>query len=96
MSKTGFFAALVFLAFLSTFFNLSYHFGLKSSVKRDPAAVRKVYDFSHLEGESLERAMRDRILSGIELKRNEDDLEIGLGHFAFRNNQGDRVLACRE
>ncbi len=62
---------------------------------RDPAAIRQVYDFTHLSGSNLEGAVKERLVSGLEIYKDEQGLGIGLGHFAFSLNSGEKVLGCR-
>lgn len=68
----------------------------KFSVERAPAAVRQVYDFSHLRGSALDSAIKERIVVGMELFKESDRIGISLGHFAFVNPAGDKTLGCNE
>lgn len=61
---------------------------------RDPAAIRRLYDFSGLEGSALESASKKRLLSGARLVPNKDGLKIELGHFVFSDKNGQRDFAC--
>lgn len=63
---------------------------------RDPAAIKNNFDFSHLKGEQLHEAVRQRLLSGLELRKNPEGAGIGLGHFVFVNANGEKKLACQE
>lgn len=63
---------------------------------RDPAAIRKVYDFSNLDGNALTLASKQRIISGFETFRKGDTLAIALGHFVVRGNDGQKQFACRK
>ena len=63
--------------------------------QRDPAAIRQSYDFTHLQGSNLENAVKDRLVSGLEVYKDDQGLGIGLGHFAFTLNSGEKVLGCR-
>lgn len=65
------------------------------TINRDPAAVRNSFDFSHLQGNSLEDAVKQRLIAGFEVQRAEEGTGIGLGHFAFSNDSGKK-LACQE
>lgn len=68
----------------------------KFLIARDPAAIRQVYDFSHLRGTALENAAKERVLAGLEINKGEGRLAFGLGHFAMMGANGEKTLACRE
>lgn len=61
---------------------------------RDPAAIRRVYDFSNLDGSALSTASKQRILSGFETFRDADKVGIALGHFVVRGPDGRKQFAC--
>nr|WP_295904453.1 hypothetical protein [uncultured Bdellovibrio sp.] len=65
-------------------------------VHRDPAAIKNTFDFSHLRGEKLHEAVKQRLLSGLELRKTSGGAGIGLGHFVFVNQNGEKKLACQE
>jgi len=65
-------------------------------VNRDPAAVRNSFDFSHLSGEKLHEAAKQRLLSGFEMKKGPEGASFALGHFVFVNAQGEKKFACQE
>lgn len=65
-------------------------------VNRDPAAIKNTFDFSHLRGEKLHEAVKQRLLSGLELKKSSGGAGISLGHFVFVNENGEKKLACQE
>lgn len=65
------------------------------TINRDPAAVRNNFDFSHLQGNELQEAVKQRLLAGFEIKKELEGTGISLGHFAF-TNEGDKKLACQE
>lgn len=65
-------------------------------ISRDPAAVRNNFDFSHLSGEKLQAAVKQRLLSGLEIRKNSQGAGIGLGHFVFVDEKGSKRLACQE
>ena len=64
--------------------------------KRHPAAVRKVFDFSHLEGGALKIASQKRLLSDARVVALGDKGSIGveLGHFITRGENGGKQFAC--
>lgn len=66
------------------------------SINRDPAAVRGNFDFSHLQGEKLNTAIRQRLLTGLEFRKTAEGTGIGLGHFLFLDQRGEKKLACQE
>jgi hypothetical protein len=63
---------------------------------RDPAAIRKVYDFSTLDGSALSQATKHRIISGFEVIKDEQGLGIALGNFVVKGNQGSKEFSCRK
>lgn len=67
----------------------------KFMVRRDPSAIRQHYDFTNLKGTALEVAMRERIVSQIEIVKNDNGFGLNLGHFAFRSDNGENLLGCQ-
>jgi hypothetical protein len=67
----------------------------KFQAGRDPAAIRQVYDFTHLHGSILDTAVKERLVSGLETFKDDQGFGIGLGHFAFSLDSGEKVLGCR-
>lgn len=84
----GFFFGIGFSAILAT--------SPKFIISRDPAAIRQVYDFSHLRGSALEVAMKERVIGGLEVFQEARQIGVGVGHFAFVNSAGEKTLGCRE
>lgn len=64
-------------------------------VTRDPAAIRRTYDFSMLNGSALEAAAKQRILSGAKVVRSNSEVGIELGHFVVKGADGQKALACQ-
>ena len=62
--------------------------------KRQPAAVRKVIDFSHLEGSALQLASKKRLLADAKIISTDDGVGIELGHFITRGSDGGKQFAC--
>lgn len=65
-------------------------------INRDPAAIRTNFDFSHLSGAKLQDAVKQRLVAGFELKKSAEGTGIGLGHFVFLDEKGEKKLACQE
>ena len=84
-----------FLSFIAGYSAIQYQTN-QSQIGRDPAAVRNNFDFSHLRGEKLHEAVRQRLLAGLDLQKNSEGAGIGLGHFVFVNAGGEKKLACQE
>lgn len=61
---------------------------------RDPAAIRKVYDFSELDGSALTQASKQRLIAGFEVTREADEIGVRLGHFVVAGLDGSKVFAC--
>lgn len=94
--KSYFFRFFVIFGFFAVGYSMISNTSKKFSINRDPAAVRQVYDFSHLRGSALEVAIKERMVSGLEVVRDEGHVGVSLGHFAFTNGAGERTLGCRE
>jgi hypothetical protein len=62
---------------------------------RDPAAIKKTYDFSHLEGSALNYAAKQRLLDGAKVIQEDKDLGVELGHFVIRGEDGQKAFACQ-
>ncbi|UYL10703.1 hypothetical protein B9G69_008955 [Bdellovibrio sp. SKB1291214] len=67
-----------------------------TSIDRDPAAVRSNFDFSNLSGERLQEAVKQRLVTGFEVKKTPDASGFTLGHFVFVDQYGQKKLACQE
>lgn len=61
---------------------------------RTPAAIRKVYDFSELDGNALNQASKQRLMAGFEVMRDNEDIGVRLGHFVVAGRDGEKVFAC--
>jgi hypothetical protein len=66
-----------------------------SNASRDPAAIKKNYDFSHLEGSALNYAAKQRLLDGVKLVQDNKDIGVELGHFVIRGEDGEKAFACQ-
>lgn len=64
-------------------------------IERDPAAVRSGFDFSHLKGERLQDAVKQRLMAGLTLKKDTQGAGISLGHFVFIDERGEKKMACQ-
>ncbi|MCB0351575.1 MAG: hypothetical protein KDD38_10350 [Bdellovibrionales bacterium] len=67
---------------------------LFNSSERSPAAIPKIYDYSHLAGEALLEAAQDRLINGVKVISAGGASGIQLGHFVVKNDQGLSVSAC--
>ncbi|MBX2988257.1 MAG: hypothetical protein KF802_10195 [Bdellovibrionaceae bacterium] len=94
--KTTFLRLFVLCFFAIGGFSLVFFSTDRFQIARDPAAIRQVYDFSHLRGSALDVAMKERLIAGIEVDRQTDRVGLGMGHFAFVNASGEKTLGCRE
>ncbi|MFP5518805.1 MAG: hypothetical protein ACLGGX_02800 [Bdellovibrionia bacterium] len=61
---------------------------------RNPAAIQRTYDFSHLSGESLVKAAKTRLISALRIEKNDELQALSLGHFVFEDAGGIRRYAC--
>lgn len=62
---------------------------------RDPAAIKKGFDFSHLEGSALDSATKKRLIEGLKTKNDHEDIGIELGHFVLKGSGDEKVFACQ-
>ena len=67
-----------------------------SNVSRDPAAIRKNYDFSGLAGDALSQASKQRLISGAAIHKSNGDLGVGLGDFVISSADGQKAFACQK
>ncbi len=65
-------------------------------IDRDPAAVRTGFDFSNLSGDKLQDAVKQRLVTGFELKKSSEGSGFSLGHFVFVDQNGMKKYACEE
>jgi hypothetical protein len=63
---------------------------------RDPAAIQKSFDFSGLDGSALEKAAKQRLLSGLNIVKKPDELGLELGHFVIKDEEGRKIFACQK
>ena len=61
---------------------------------RNPAAIKKVFDFSHLEGRALEMASYKRLVADALVVDDKENIGVELGHFVIKDNQNRRQFAC--
>lgn len=65
-------------------------------IARDPAAIKRVYDFSHLDGTALKYASQQRLLDGVRvLQDGSKNLGVELGHFVIKGPNGEKEFACQ-
>ncbi|MFN7727636.1 MAG: hypothetical protein ACK5P7_00600 [Bdellovibrio sp.] len=66
------------------------------SGSRDPAAIRKSYDFSELDGFALSQATKQRLIAGAKILKENASVGVELGHFVVRGEAGDKAFACNK
>jgi hypothetical protein len=66
------------------------------SGSRDPAAIRKSYDFSELDGLALSQATKQRLIAGARVLKEEAQIGIELGHFVVKGEGGEKTFACNK
>ena len=62
--------------------------------RRGPAAIRRVFDFSRLEGGALRLASQRRLVSDARVILADANVGVELGHFVTRGADGSRLFAC--
>ena len=66
------------------------------SASRDPAAIRRVYDFSQLDGSALDQASKQRLVTGAKVYKSPEEIGIELGHFVVKGADGQKTFACQK
>lgn len=66
-----------------------------TSPARDPAAIKRVYDFSNLEGSALSLAAKQRLIDGTQVLTDKSNIGVSLGHFVIRGDDGQKTFACQ-
>ncbi len=61
---------------------------------RNPAAIKKVFDFSHLEGSALKMASYKRLIADATIVEAPNSLGLELGHFVVKGKNNRRQFAC--
>ncbi len=69
---------------------------ITKSASRDPAAIRRVYDFSQLDGSALDQASKQRLISGAKIRKDAEEIGIELGHFVLKGMNGQKTFACQK
>lgn len=67
-----------------------------SGARRDPAAIKRVYDFSNLQGNALSAATKERLISGARILEVDNEIGVELGHFVIRDQEGNKIFACQK
>ena len=62
--------------------------------ERNPAAIRRTFDYSQFEGEPLKIRSLQRLIEGAEVVAKEGSVGISLGHFVTKGEDGRGQLAC--
>ena len=62
--------------------------------RRSPAAIQRVFDFSHLDGDKLRLASQKRLVTDARTILGQDEVGIELGHFVTKGDNGARLFAC--
>jgi hypothetical protein len=62
--------------------------------ERNPAAIRKVFDYSHFDGEPLKVRSLKRLISDAQVIAQQSQVGIELGHFVTKGEGGRGQLAC--
>ena len=90
-----FFLGGFFVAWQSKQFPDADYVTIVTRPSRDPAAIKKVYDFSHLEGSALNYAAKQRLLDVVKVIHDQKDVGVELGHFVIRGEGGQKAFACQ-
>jgi hypothetical protein len=69
---------------------------LERTIARDPAAIRRVYDFSQLDGSALDQASKQRLVSGAKVRHESEETGVELGHFVVKGSDGQKAFACQQ
>lgn len=78
-------------------FTVGYYFSFRPMPKvRIPAAVRKSYDFSQMQGDDFLRASKERLISDARMVHTQEGVGISLGAFQMRTAMGVKGHVCQE
>ena len=66
-----------------------------SDNSRSPAAIRRGFDFSHLDGVALTMASQERIMDEARVLLRDKEMGVELGHFVVRDRSGAKEFACQ-
>jgi len=69
---------------------------LQPTISRDPAAIHKTYDFSHLAGEELDLASKERLVGSAAVHTEGAEVAIELGDFVVMGTNGQKTFACQQ
>lgn len=91
-----FYSVIVFAAMFVSGFYFYFHNTDPVTTARDPAAAYGHFDLSNLAGESLQVAVRNRLLKGMDIQKTAENISIEVGNFVFTTADGKRKFACEE
>src|ERR1700691_6205963 len=58
---------------------------------RNPASIQPVFNYSNLEGEALQTAVKQRVVNSMNINKNAaSDVEIQMGNFVIRGDQNEK------
>ncbi len=63
---------------------------------RTPAAIRRVYDYSHLVGNALQTAVQNHLVGESRIVQGSEGPGVQLVHFVVKNKTGEKSFACDE
>lgn len=69
---------------------------MQNKNSRDPAAIKRVYDFSDLQGTALDQASKQRLMTGAKILKHAEEIGVELGHFVVRGPGGQKTFACQK
>ncbi|MBX7231292.1 MAG: hypothetical protein K1X29_04305 [Bdellovibrionales bacterium] len=92
-------ALVVFLSFLAVGIYTIHNrpFGLvfvELGNGRSPAAIKKTYDVSQLEGIALSKKIQERVIGEAVIVQHSENIGIQLGQFVIEGNENRKILAC--
>lgn len=90
-----FFAAGFYAVWSSKEFPMDAYYTVQGKNSRDPAAIKKTYDFSHLQGSALDFAAKQRLVEGAKVIHDKQDIGVELGHFVIKGPEGRKQFACQ-
>ncbi len=72
------------------------NFSSVAPTSRDPAAIKKIYDFSSLKGQPLESALKHRLLNEVRVYQEVASVGLEFGHFVLQGPDGAKTFACQK
>jgi hypothetical protein len=82
--------------FVSTFTAKKHQVKLElASSSRSPAAIRKEFDYSNIQGDDLDKKFQERLIAGAKASSDSGNIGIDLGNFVISEGS-EKIFACKK